>query len=353
MTILHHIFGQTNIAKVSDSVELRQILVDPWFKSQTIIIKPNWVSTEAANFTDAKTLRMLFEALDSHFVVTEAHTHNLNDAHEGRNITVEDKQVSMKWLMSGEGWRWLIENPNWDWFKRGGHWDEIKKDDKTFLDENGFTDLFKEFDVTYVNVTDEVWSGKIADPIEIEKLVASRFKPVQVRNLYSMVPKRLYDVRGSTFISFAKIKMYATFTLKNLFGMIPDPARPWWHGFNESKIASSIVDINKIYHALFNVYGICEALTVKSFSHPEGKFSLSLPRMKYNISDGSGVLVFGRDLVSLDAILLNITDGEIFQDEKINRESIYLAEEEFGAVNQELLKESKEKVGQWFLPDKY
>jgi len=72
MPILHHRFGQTTIAKVSDSAELRQILVDPWFKSETIIIKPNWVSDEPADFTDSKSLRIILEALDSHVVVTES-----------------------------------------------------------------------------------------------------------------------------------------------------------------------------------------------------------------------------------------------------------------------------------------
>lgn len=350
MNIPHYTFGQTSIAKVSDSKELSQILVDPWLKSETIIIKPNWVTSEIANFTDAKTLRILFEALDSNFVVTESHIHNLNDAPEGRNITVGDKEVNMKWLLTGEGWKWLIENPDWDWFQKDGYWDVVKKDDKTFLDKNGFTDLFKEFDVSYINVTDEVWSGRIADPAKVKKSVESRFKPVQIKKLYSMVPKKLYDIRGCTFISFAKIKMYATFALKNLFGMIPDPARPWWHGLNNSRLASSIIDINKVYHSLFNVYGICEALNIKSFAHPEGRYSLVLPRMKYNVSGGSGVLAFGRDLVSLDAILLNLTDGLIFSSEKINQEPIKLAEEEFGTHNREYLEASKMTVGHWFLP---
>jgi hypothetical protein len=34
-----------------------------------------------------------------------------------------------------------------------GHRDQIKKEDKALLDEYGFTVLFKEFDVGYVNVT--------------------------------------------------------------------------------------------------------------------------------------------------------------------------------------------------------
>jgi hypothetical protein len=63
------------------------------------------------------------------------------------------------WLNKGAGWRWLIENPDWGWFRDSGHWDHIKKEEKVFLDENGFMDLFQEFDVSYVNVTDEVWSA--------------------------------------------------------------------------------------------------------------------------------------------------------------------------------------------------
>ena len=349
MSILHYKIGETTIAKVNNSDELRQMLVDPWFKSETIIIKPNWVSDEPANFTDSKALRIMFEALDSHFIVTESHI-VLRHAREGKSFIVGDKEVNWKWLLMGEGWKWLIENPNWDWFKKDGHWDQIKKEDKAFRDENGFTDLFKEFDVSYINVTDEVWSRRIADPTEVKKSVESRFDPVQTEMLYSMVPKKLYDLRGSTLISFAKLKMYATFTLKNLFGMIPDPARPWWHGPKGSRIARSIIDINKIYHSLFNVYGICEAFNNMSFQHPEGKFSLLLPRMKYNIVEDLGFVALGRDLVSLDAILLNLTDGLILAVDEINRAPIDLAEDVFGSYDREILKRSKMKVGNWLSP---
>jgi uncharacterized protein (DUF362 family) len=351
MSILHHRFGQTTIAKVSNSNELRQILVDPWLESETIIVKPNWVSSEPADFTDSETLKMMLEALDSHIVITESHQINrsLNLLEEGMSFTVGDKEVNWKWLLKGDGWNWLIKNPDWDWFKRGGHWDQIKKEDKAFLDEHGFTDLFKEFDVNYINVTDEVWSGSIADPTEVKRLVETRFKPVKTDKLYSMVPKKLYDLRGSTFISFAKLKTYASFTMKNLFGMIPDPLRPWWHGPNNSRIATSIVDTNKVYHSLFNVYGICEAMNTTAVPHPEGKFEGTYTG-KYNVVEGFGVMAFGRDLVSLDAILLNLTDQSILQSAEVNRAPIDMAEEEFGAYDREALKESKMKVGNWLSP---
>jgi len=351
MPIPHHRFGQTTIAKVSNSHELRQLLVDPWLESETIIIKPNWVSSEPADFTDSETLKIMLEALDSHIVITESHQINrsLNLLEEGMSFTIRDKEVNWKWLLKGDGWNWLIKNPDWNWFKRGGHWDQIKKEDKAFLDEHGFTDLFKEFDVNYINVTDEVWSGRIADPTEVKRLVETRFKRVRTDKLYSMVPKKLYDLRGSTFISLARLKMYASFTMKNLFGMIPDPLRPWWHGSKNSKIATSIVDTNKVYHSLFNVYGICEALNTTAVPHPEGKFEGTYTG-KYNIIEGLGVVAFGRDLVSLDAILLNLTDQSILQSAEVNRAPIDIAEEEFGAYDREALKESKMKVGNWLSP---
>ncbi|MFQ6124524.1 MAG: hypothetical protein ACE5R6_07975 [Candidatus Heimdallarchaeota archaeon] len=177
MSIPHYKFNQTTIAKVSDSGELRRMLVDPWLKSEAIIIKPNWVTNEPANFTDSETLRMMFEVIDSHIVVTESHI-LLRRAREGMNFIVGDKTVNWKWLLMGESWNWLIANPNWDWFRKGGHWDRIKKEDKAFLDEQGFTDLFKEFNVSYINVTDEVWNGRITDPTKVK----SQWRPVSDRS---------------------------------------------------------------------------------------------------------------------------------------------------------------------------
>ena len=348
-SIPHYRFGRTTIAKVSNSDELRRILVDPWLESEIIIIKPNWVTTEPGGYTEADTLRMVFESLDSKFVVTESlHIgRSMNILKEGMSFTVGEKEVNWKWLMKGDGWSWLIENPGWSWFKRGGHWEQIKREDQAFLDEYGFTDLFKEFDVSYVNVTDEVWSGRIADPAEVKNSVESRFKPVRTERLYSMVPKKLYDLRGSTFISLAKLKQYASFTLKNMFGMIPDPLRPWWHGPQNSMIASSIVDINKVYHSLFNVYGICEALYTTAVPHPKGKFQGTYMG-RYNIIEGFGVVAFGRNLVSLDSIMLHLTEPWIGIAEKVNRKPIELAEEEgLGTCDREALKEAKIKVGNW------
>ncbi|KKK41294.1 MAG: hypothetical protein Lokiarch_44130 [Candidatus Lokiarchaeum sp. GC14_75] len=349
MTISQHMFGETTVAKLSEPFKLKKLLVDPWFESETIIIKPNWVSTMPGHFTSLKTLRLLLENLDSKIVVTESSTHVFNEPLEdGLNFIAEGKEQNWKWLLAGHGWKWLIKNPNWDWFKRDGHWDHLKKGVKTFLDQNGYTDLFNEFNVTYINVTDEIWSGRIADQTEVKKIVGEYFKPIDLEldKLYSMVPKKLYDLRGSLFISLAKLKHYASFTMKNIFGMIPDPLRPWWHGTKDVLLPRSIIAINKIYHALFNIYGICEALDTRSVFHPEGKFKDEYSGLRYRIVEDPGFFSCGRDLVSLDAILGNLGGF----DPKSFNYIINLAEKEFGTYDREVLKESKLKLGTWLQP---
>jgi uncharacterized protein (DUF362 family) len=129
-----------------------------------------------------------------------------------------------------------------------------------------------------------------------------------------------------------------------MFGLIPDPMRSWWHGPKNSRIARSIVDVNKVYRALFNVYGICEALNTLAVPSSEGKFE-DLYTGSYNIVEDVGLVAFGRDLVSLDAILLNLGDNLTLQNN--TRLPLEIAERELGPYDKESLRESKMKVGSW------
>lgn len=352
MTIPHHTFGTTTIAKVRDSRELRQVLAGSLPASETVVVKPNWVSVDPAEFTDADSLRMLFEALDSRLVVTESYClpRALNIRKDGMSFDAGGRVGNWRWLLKGKGWTWLLEHPDWDWFRQGGHWEHLRQEEQAFLDRFGFTDLFEEFDVTYVNVTEEVWSGRSADPAAVRRLVEARFPPVHEVKLYNLVPQRLYDLRGSTFISLARLKMYASFTMKNLFGMIPDPLRPWWHGPQNCRIAQNVLDVNRVYHALFPMFGICEALRTVAVTHPEGAFE-GIYSGRYNIVEGHGVVACGPDLAALDAILLHLSDPtKRGIAETINRGQINLAAQEFGPVDPQVLDEAKARVQNWISP---
>ena len=338
-------FGATSISRANNANDIRAILDDPWLQTRPIIIKPIWVSQELADFTDARTLRMLFEALDTRIIVTESHM--ILRHGDGKSFTVNGTEVNWKWLQKGDGWNWLGQNPDWNWFRQDGHWDYIQEEEQRFLHENGFADLFDEFDVTYINVTDEVWNCRTADPDNVKNLVESRYNPVHMPAFYSIVPQKLFNLRGSTFISLAKLKMYASFTVKNLFGMIPDPCRPYWHGPAGSRIATSIIDINKIYQSLFNMYGICEGLSVTGIPDPDGGHE-AVYSGRYSIVKAPGLIISGRDMVSLDAMLLELTKGVINNVPSINQDPIILAQEEFGPIDKIAIDKAKIQVGSWF-----
>ena len=326
-------FGSVTVSRARTSADLRLLFKDPWLKTSIFIVKPNWFSPHPANFTDVETLRVLLDALDGRVIVTEAYS-------------MERQDGSMRFTVDGEevDWRWIMKHPNWDWIKKEGRWDEIRKQDKWFLDEFGFTDLFNEYGVDYVNVTEEVWQGRTADVGKIKKTVETRFAPVHKEKLYKYVPQRLYDMRGATFISFAKVKgirgTFPSLTMKNLFGLVPDPLRSWWHGPKDEWLGRSIVDINKVYAALFKVYGICEALRYATVSDPQGE--VKVPWGSYSIAKDLDVIILGGHLVSLDAILCGLIGVD---PEKVSY--IKLGEEVFGFYNRQHVEKAKASKD-WF-----
>jgi hypothetical protein len=348
----YYSFGPTKIARIKNSGELKKVLDDPSFKSETIIIKPNWVDTEPGGFIESRTLRMIFEALDSNIIVTESYNLARAKGRDKNKVTLpnEDRVVNWKWFLGGEGWRWLFEHPSWDWFKNTENWEILRKEEKTFLDQYGFTDLFQEFDVEYVNATEEIWAGRNANPTEIMNEVESHFAKVQSDKLYEIVPKTLYHYRGSTFISLARIKQYATFSLKNMFGMIVDPMRSWWHGPNNSRIVQSIVDINKIYHALFKMYGLCESIHQIAVPDPDGDYK-ALYMEDYSLHDGLGIIATANDLVALDSLILELTKDWISISEKTNKlPIIHAMESKIGSIDTKDIEDAKKQIGKWFIP---
>lgn len=342
-------YGPLKFVDLKGKKGLKQFFSDPWFQTDTIIVKPNWVTTELGGFTSSNTLRRIIEALDSHIIVTESlHIgRSMSLLEKGMPFFVDDKEVNWDWLLRGEGWRWLYDNPSWEWFKKDGHWEHILKEDRFFLDQNGFSDLFQDYDVEYVNVTDEIWNDRCSDPAEIRAKTESKYSPVQVERMYGFVPSKLYDHAGSTFISLARLKQYATFSLKNMFGLIPDPMRSWWHGPNDTRIASSIVDINKIYDSIFSVIGMCTSVEKTAISDPNGEY-VGEYGGNYSIVDGFGFLVSSRDLVFLDTTFLTLTEGFTARIYSTNVGPIELAEKEgLGVSNKEEEDSVKSDLGHY------
>jgi len=292
-----HRIGSMNVARIDRSKGIRDLLEDFLLNAETVIVKPNLVEAAPGGHTESDVLRLLFEALDSRIVVVEGYQiHRLTREIEvSTGFKVKGSEVNWGWLKH-KGWSWLEKNPDWGWFMDHGYLDRIREDDRAFLDERGFTDLFQEYGAEYVNVTEEVWRGRAVEPETIKGIVEERYPPVKTRRLYGFVPRNLFDLRGAPYVSFSKLKNYATFTLKNTFGLIPDPIRAWWHGPKNSRFDDSIVDINKVYHALFDVVGMFESLSETRYPKKAGIF-------QFDQGPGPGVFIVGRDLVSMDTAL--------------------------------------------------
>ena len=335
-------FGPVTVARAQSSADLKRLLVDPWLEDDKLIIKPNWVENKPGVFTDSETLRMFLEALEVEAVVVEGHQigRSMNMPEDGMSFNLDGREVNWRWLMAG-GWSWLEKHPDWSWFRERGHWDHIREEDQLFLDEYGFADLFEEHGVEYVNVTDEIWKGRTVDPGEIKEVVEARFAPVAAERMYGYVPRKLYDLRGSTLVSFAKVKHYPTFTLKNMFGLIPDPLRAWWHGPRNSRFSRSVADINKVYMSLFKVYGVCEALRTTAVPDPTGEHGVGA--FKYGVLNDLGVVAFGRDQVSLSAVLCGLLRYD-FKDAT----QLEAAEEAFGAYDRGHVEEARAATPEWF-----
>ncbi|MCL5784884.1 MAG: DUF362 domain-containing protein [Patescibacteria group bacterium] len=206
-------------------------------KTEYVIIKPNWVGVEKGNYTEPEILAWLFEALpNSKKIVVESYI-------PSRGLKYEPSETFKTDLEGGKKF-----------------WDFYKKQDKYYLKSTGIDKVLEKFNAEYINITDECWKGEVVDPKIIEEIVRAKHKDIYWKNLYSYIPKKLFNIKDeATLISLAKIKLeegnkniIISLSLKNIFGLIPSPSRKDpYHQDNHSLIPRTIIDINKIYQVLF------------------------------------------------------------------------------------------------------
>jgi len=218
------------IAKVANISDMQRFLKQLKIRGKGFLIKPNW--SNANTFTSAETLDLLLGCLNGDKTVVEGYTawrNKLNTGLEPRDfITPSNAKRKWKW---------------------------IREQDKWFLNYSGIEAVLKKHGVEYVNVTEEVWSGRAVAIEKVKKIVERKFTPVRNEEMYGFVPEKIYSLRGRTLISVnfsRETREMMSLSTKNLFGLIPDPARYGrWHGENDALLPQSILDINKIYRSLF------------------------------------------------------------------------------------------------------
>jgi len=218
------------LATTADNQGFKRFVEELSVRGEGFLIKPNWSNAHA--YTSARTLDLLFTFLDGDKTVVEGYTawrNELNAGPEPRDF-ITPRNAKKKW-------KWIREQDEW------------------FLRHSGISEVLKRHGVEYVNITEEVWSGRAVAKEEIKRLTEANFGSVRTEEMYGFVPEKVYSLRGHALISLnlsRGTREMASLSTKNLFGLIPDPARYGkWHGPNDSLLPQSIVDINKIYRSLF------------------------------------------------------------------------------------------------------
>lgn len=219
------------VGRVTNAQDLHNFLMELDVQGMIFVVKPDWGN--ANTFTSAETLDWLFSALKGVVKVVEGYTawrNELNTGPEPQEV-ITPRNAKAKW-------QWIKEQDQW------------------FLKHSGIDKVLAKHNVEYINVSEEVWSMRTLDYNEVRDFVDGKYGILVSQEMYEFVPTKIYELRDSAFISLnnsRRTRETVSLSTKNLFGLIPDPARyGQWHGKNDSRLPQSIVDINKIYRSLFS-----------------------------------------------------------------------------------------------------
>lgn len=299
----------TNIENQND---MKSFLSHYNLGSEGVIIKPNWTSGDYGFYTDVESLEPLLAAIDGKKYIVESYMYGRTDG-----------SIKIDGTNGLENWEWL------------------KEQDQKFLDTSGMGALLKKYDAQYINITEEYWSGRVVKADKIQSIVESKYQAVNHKELYSMIPEQLFELRNLPLISYAKIKYnvptistFASLSMKNLFGMIPIPNREYYHGSDfELGLSRSIVDIDTIYKALFRVIGMCEGIYHVPVSREEGKNKYKMIWTEYDVIENLGIILGSEDLVTLDAYI-----NKLIGLDPEKRSIMKIGEEVFGPWDRDELK---------------
>ncbi|HEY3316745.1 MAG TPA: DUF362 domain-containing protein [Bacillota bacterium] len=281
--------------------DLAELFAEGRVGGDHFLIKPNWFDPRPGSYTDARVLDLVLSILPGEKTVIEGHSHARND--RSMKITPEN------------------EVPQRDW---------IRLQDRQYLARLGLDQVMARHGVEYVNISEEVWAGRTAPADAVRALVEGRYGPVAHREFYGFVPQRLFDLRGHTLIDLARVKMTSpttrdfSLTMKNLFGLVPPASRMPYH----DDLPRSIVDIDMVYSALFDVVGLCEGIYRSVVFWAGGRFAT--PWSHFDVIKDLGPAVLGRHLPTVDVLV-----GRLFGQDLTQRAVVKLGMDVFGPVREE------------------
>ena len=283
------------VVEESASEESFVKLIEELNLNPPVIIKPNWGFSVC--YTEATILDWVLTAVDSDALVVE----------------------SYGWARTREA----LETGGWGSFEP----EDLRESDRWFMEYSGIGKVLEKHGVEFLNITEENWGHRTADPELIRSLVNEKHAPLERKDFLGFVPERLYEMRGCDLLSLAKVRvleapMHVSLSVKNFFGMIPGPSRGMYHGEKHSRLSRSIVDIYKVYDSLFDVKGVVEAVLTASLRDPE--------TLKWENREDPGFASASDDLIELDAFVTALMGRD-----PNTVEYLRLAVDAFGEWNEE------------------
>jgi hypothetical protein len=260
---------------VRDEAPVRELLRALGVGAGPVLIKPNWFSAYPGQFTDAATLALFCDAVDGPKIVIEGHAAMRNDG--SREITPENGRDNRDWIRGQEA---------------------------AYFGRFGLDAVLGRDDVTYVNVTDEVWEGRVVPEGDVRAAVEGRGGALAFEELYGAMPAALLEWRGRPLLDLARIKIPDaasdapgfSLSLKNMFGLIPEPNRGAYH----ERLPEAVTDVHLLYGAFFHVIGACEGI-FHAVRVSEGGARDTAWGDRYDDVEGLGIVVAGAKAAEADA----------------------------------------------------
>jgi len=126
------------------------------------------------------------------------------------------------------------------------------------------------------------------------------------------MPEALLECEGAPLISLARLKLPGsgelsapTLSLKNLFGLVPEPNRTGYH----DKLPETLIDVRALYGSYFTPIGVVEAIYHGVREAPDGVFEA--PWGRYDDLGATGLAVVGANPADVDAFAAGLFGGDV------------------------------------------
>jgi sirohydrochlorin ferrochelatase len=275
--------GGGTVASVTSRAGMSHLVSDLLHpnRPERILVKVTWHGYAPGTYTDPAALDLLLSALPCPAIIVEGHTSSRN--------------------LGGATFNWETEaRDNRAW---------ICQQDAEYLHRTGLAEVIRRHGAQYVNVTEPFWDEDCVPDDQILRHLEQRGVRLHHREIAQFVPRVLFERAGCPMISFAKFKGPTRLSIANMFGLLPEPLRAAWHGPNLTYLARVCCDLAKLYGALFELYGIDEALYSAVRWNRRGLYRSRWGN--YDLIQNAGYVTASHGLVSADILASRLQGHDV------------------------------------------